>query len=113
MKRIKKNRWKVIHWTMIVIFAGQMAYGYYMVFFVGSDPLPLFDRATEMAAEELVLRRLYSIETWLAIGGLALYLALTEVLPHRLEGMLDDRIGRTADQDGVAGDQVSQSKLDG
>ncbi|MGC9350138.1 MAG: hypothetical protein ACP5JG_18505 [Anaerolineae bacterium] len=88
---MRKDRWKIIHWVLIVIFAGQMAYGYYMVFFVGSHPLPLFGQASDMPAEELVLRRLYSIETWLAIGGLAIYLALTEVLPRRLQTLWDQQ----------------------
>ena len=86
-----KNGWKVIHWSLIVIFAAQMMYGYYMVFFVGSNPMPLFGRAADMNPDDLVLRRLYSIETWLAIGGLALYLALTEVLPRRLRDILQEQ----------------------
>jgi hypothetical protein len=85
---MRKNGWRFIHWLLITIFALQMMYGYYMVFFVGSNPLPLFGRASEMQSEELILRRLYSIETWLAIGGLALYLALTEVLPQRIATLL-------------------------
>ena len=93
-----KKGWRVIHWALITIFAAQMMYGYYMVFFVGSNPLPLFGLAAEMEDEDLILRRLYSIETWLAIGGLALYLALTEVLPRRLTSLIDERASRDADE---------------
>jgi hypothetical protein len=89
-----KQGWRTLHRAFIVIFIAQMMYGYYMVFFVGGNPLPLFGQATEMGAEDLVLRRLYSIETWLAIGGLALYLALTEVLPRRIAALLDERASR-------------------
>ena len=94
-----KKGWRTLHHAFIVIFVAQMLYGYTMVFFVGGNPLPLFGQATEMGAEDLVLRRLYSIETWLAIGGLALYLALTEVLPRRLATLLDEEASRHADED--------------
>ena len=94
-----KKGWRALHRAFIAIFVAQMVYGYYMVFFVGGNPLPLFGQATEMGAEDLVLRRLYSIETWLAIGGLALYLALTEVLPRRLATLLDEEASRHADED--------------
>jgi hypothetical protein len=96
---VPKKGWRVIHWVLITIFAVQMMYGYFMVFVVGSNPLPLFGRAAEMEEEDLILRRLYSIETWLAIGGLALYLALTEVLPRRLATLLDEQASRHGDED--------------
>ena len=101
---MRKNGWRLIHWLLITIFAVQMMYGYYMVFFVGSNPLPLFGRAAEMQPEDLILRRLYSIETWLAIGGLALYLALTEVLPRRLKTLLEKRGSRQIDD--IPGDEA-------
>ena len=94
-----KKGWRVLHRAFIAIFVAQMVYGYYMVFFVGGNPLPLFGQATEMGAEDLVLRRLYSIETWLAIGGLALYLALTEILPRRIATLLDAHASRHSDED--------------
>lgn len=80
-----RERWKVIHWLIIVNFVLEVGYGFYMVFFVeGGGRLPLFRRATEIPVEVILRRRLYAIETWLAIVGLALYFAITEVLPRRM-----------------------------
>lgn len=31
----------------------------------------------------MVVRRLYAVETWIAVVGLSLYLALAEILPAR------------------------------
>lgn len=90
MKKIE--RWKVFHWILIFVFVVQIAYGYYMVFFVGGPTLPLFGRVAGMSTEDIVQRRLYSIETWLAILGLALYLAITEVVPRRLRDMWRDKV---------------------
>lgn len=80
-----RERWKVIHWLLIINFVLEIAYGFYMVFFVeGGGRLPLFRRAVEIPVEVILRRRLYAIETWLAIVGLALYFAITEVLPRRI-----------------------------
>jgi hypothetical protein len=38
-------------------------------------------KAIETPIEVILKRRLYAIETWIAIAGLAVYLALTEFLP--------------------------------
>jgi hypothetical protein len=84
---LKIEHWKVFHWILIGVFVVQIVYGYYMVFFSGGPMLPLFRRVDDLAPEAITLRRLYSIETWLAILGLALYLAISEVLPHRLRDM--------------------------
>ena len=89
---MNNERWKIFHWILIIIFVMQIAYGYYMVFFSGGPMLPLFRRADGLTPEDIVVRRLYSIETWLAILGLALYLAITEVLPHRLHSMWRDEV---------------------
>jgi hypothetical protein len=32
----------------------------------------------------ILKRRLYAIEAWVAFGALAIYLAITEILPKRL-----------------------------
>ena len=54
-----------------------------MVFYaVGGTRFPLFGRAEEMPIQIVLKRRLYAVETWLAIGGLCIYLAITEVLPE-------------------------------
>jgi hypothetical protein len=44
----------------------------------------LLRSALETPIEVIMKRRLYAIETWLAIGGLAIYLAVTELLPRKL-----------------------------
>ena len=57
-----------------------------MVFFVVSEGIsgPLFEAAKSMPFEQMMVRRQYAIESWIAITGLSLYLALTEILPRRL-----------------------------
>ena len=55
----------------------------YMVFYaVGGSRWPLMARAIETSIEVILKRRLYAIEAWVAIAGLAVYLALTEFLPR-------------------------------
>ncbi len=79
--------WRILHWIIIVNLLIQVAYGAYMVFFVvtfaGVDG-PLASAASEVPFEWMATRRLYAIETWIAIVGLSLYLGLTEILPRRL-----------------------------
>jgi hypothetical protein len=76
--------WKVIHWVIIVNFAVQIAYGAYMVFVVVAPEGggPLMDQATTFPFEQMMTRRLYASETWIAIVGLSLYLAITEIAPR-------------------------------
>jgi type IV secretory pathway TrbL component len=78
----KGERWKILHKLIIINFALQILYGFYMVFFViGGGKYPLFKRAIYTPLEIIVKRRLYSIEVWIAIMGLSIYLAITEILP--------------------------------
>jgi len=44
----------------------------------------LLARAVETPIEVILKRRLYAIETWIAITGLAIYLALTVFLPRMI-----------------------------
>jgi len=79
------KRWRIIHNLLILNFIVEIVYGTYMVFFVvGGSRFPLLRSALETPIEIIMKRRLYAIETWLAIGGLAIYLAVTELLPRRL-----------------------------
>jgi len=81
VKRIQK----VLHRLLILNFVLEIIYGFYMVFFViGGRRWPLFARAVETPIEVILKRRLYAIEAWLAISGLAIYLAITEFLPRKL-----------------------------
>lgn len=74
-----------IHWIIILNFIAEISYAGYMVFDVlrpeGGDGGPLFGRALEIPHEQMVTRRLYAIEFWIATAGLAVYLALTEIGP--------------------------------
>ena len=73
-----------IHWVIIVNFLFEIGYATYMVFEVlqpASGSGPLMGRALEIPHELMVTRRLYAIECWIAIAGLAIYLAITEIGP--------------------------------
>jgi uncharacterized membrane protein len=77
------RKWqKFLHWFIIGFFLIEIGYGLYMVFFVvGGSRWPLMARAVETPIEIILKRRLYAIETWIAITGLTIYLALTVFLP--------------------------------
>lgn len=47
---------------------------------------PLGSAAKDVPIELMVTRRLYALETWIAIAGLSLYLGVVEILPRRLRG---------------------------
>ena len=84
---LKNNKWLLltIHWIIIINFAVQIAYAGYMVFFVVAPPQgtgPLFAAADVFPFEKMVTRRLYAAECWIAISGLAIYLAITEIGPR-------------------------------
>ena len=74
-----------LHWAIIVNFVIEIAYAGYVVFAVLAPPGhsgPLFEKALEIPHELMVTRRLYALEFWLAMAGLAIYLALTEIGPR-------------------------------
>jgi hypothetical protein len=86
-----RKRLKALHAFIIINFLAQIVYGFYMVFYaVGGEQFPLFRRAIETPIEVILKRRLYAVETWLAIVGLCIYLALTEILPYKLRGEQHD-----------------------
>lgn len=69
------------HWGIIVWFGMQCFYAGFQVFVtMGSGPL--FFRALDMPHEMMVTRRLYALEGWVAMGALAIYLAITEIGPR-------------------------------
>jgi len=80
------RKWqRVLHWIIIINFLIEIGYGLYMVFFVvGGSRWPLMARAVDTPTEVILKRRLYAIEAWIAIAGLAIYLALTEFLPKKI-----------------------------
>jgi hypothetical protein len=75
-----EKKWLILHWIIIINFVIEIFYGMYQTFFVlippGGQPGPLFGMASEISYELMVSRRLYAIETWIAIAGLAIYLAI-------------------------------------
>jgi hypothetical protein len=78
-----------IHWIIIINLAIQVGYGAFMVFVVTApDGVsgPLWGAAKTMPFEQMITRRAYATETWIAIGALSLYIGLTEILPRRLRG---------------------------
>ena len=83
---------RVVHALILVNFIGEICYGFYMVFYaVGGTRWPLFGRAEDIPVQVILKRRLYAVETWLAIGALAIYVAVTEILPRRLNGTWPQR----------------------
>lgn len=85
MKPMKRWIIRVLHWAIIVNFVFQIAYAAYMVFVVMRPEGvtgPLMEAALTIPHELMVTRRLYAIEFWIAMVGLAIYLAITEIGPH-------------------------------
>jgi hypothetical protein len=87
---MKLKWWQIIHWVIIINFLLGAGYAAYMIFFVVGGGAPLFQRAKDISIEILLKRRLYAIETWVIIGGLAVYLAVTEILPRKLASIRED-----------------------
>ncbi|MFO8020093.1 MAG: hypothetical protein R6U96_15820 [Promethearchaeia archaeon] len=87
-KKVVKLLLLILHWIIILNFAFEIFYGAYQVFFALATETTggaLFGRATDISYELMVTRRLYAIETWIAIAGLAIYLAITEIRPRLKE----------------------------
>ncbi len=88
--------WKILHWFIIINFVLGIGYGFFMVFFVvGGGRYPLWMRAVDIPVEVILKRRLYAIEAWVATAGLAVYLALTELVPRILmdKGIIIEKKG--------------------
>jgi hypothetical protein len=77
----------VVHWAIIINFVVEIAYCTYMIFNVLAvgDGGPLGEAALQLDHEFMVTRRLYAIEFWIAMAGLAIYLAITEIGPRLRE----------------------------
>ena len=80
-------RWilPILHYGIIINFALEIGYAGYMVFVVIAPEGggPLMDRALTFPFEQMVTRRLYALECWVAIAGLSIYLAITEIVPRQ------------------------------
>ena len=89
MSEKKKITWPrmlllVLHWGIIANFVVEICYAAYMVFVVVAPEGggPLMERAKTFPFEQMVTRRLYATEFWIAFAGLAIYLAITEIRPR-------------------------------
>ena len=84
--KLKTLLWPLLHYIIILHFLAEILYCAYMVFSVlqpADGGGPLMDRALTMPFEHMVTRRLYAIECWVATGALAIYLAITEIVPRQ------------------------------
>ncbi len=90
-----------LHWLIIVNLLVQMAYAAWMVFvvFAPDVPGPLFDAALTMDPDQMVTRRLYASEFWIACVGLSLYLGITEIGPALRDR--DQASGSAVDTEGA------------
>ena len=78
-----------LHAFIILNFLIEIIYASYMLFVVMAPEGhsgPLFGAARTLDADTMHTRRLYALENWIAIAGLSVYLALTEIGP-RLRAM--------------------------
>ena len=74
-----------LHWFIILNFLVEIIYASYIIFSVlKPDEIsgPLMEQAKFIDLDLMTRRRLYAIECWLAISGLAIYLAITEIAPR-------------------------------
>ncbi len=86
-KKTQKYLLLVIHWAIIFHFLFEIAYcGIQVFFFLQPEDQatagPLWGAVQSIDMDLFMKRRLYAIETWVATGGLAIYLAITEIGPR-------------------------------
>jgi hypothetical protein len=78
--------WQALHIAIIVHLIVGAGYAGWQVFTVvppSGEVGPLWDAAASMPTDLLMVRRMYALESWLATGAAAVYLALTEFGPRR------------------------------
>ena len=69
--------WKIFHYGIITIFSVQILYCLYVFFVVlNTGNFFLFNSAASIDMDLLIKRRLYTIEIWISIIGLVIYLAI-------------------------------------
>ena len=96
---MSESGWKrkaliALHAFIILNFLAEIGYASWMIFDVLQPPGggPLGATALTLDHEWMVTRRLYAIECWIAIAGLSVYLAITEIGP-RLQDAKRQRSG--------------------
>ncbi len=75
----------IIHYGIIINFLLTIFNGVYQISFVYAPEgltWPLLGASTTLDYETMMIRRAYALETWVAITGLSIYLALTEIMPR-------------------------------
>jgi hypothetical protein len=87
---VKITTWRIVHWFITANFIIEIAYCGFQVFVVLGGG-PLFGSVVGMDMDLFLKRRLYAIETWIAIVGLAIYLAITEIVPRQKKEMEANR----------------------
>lgn len=87
------KRWplwaRFAHVFFITNLIAQMAYAGFQVFVVlqpEGHVGPMFMAAQQLPFEEMMIRRMYAIEGWIAFGILSIYLGVTELLPRTRVG---------------------------
>jgi hypothetical protein len=80
---VKRFGWYVVHWIIIVNFLLEIGYSGFKALTLTPDghAMVLFGMAKSLPFEMMVTRRLYAVETWVAIAGLSIYLAITRIAP--------------------------------
>lgn len=75
--------WLAVHWIIIINFAAEIAYSGFKALTLNPEgrAMVLFGAAKDLPFEMMITRRLYAAETWIAIAGLSLYLAVTHIIP--------------------------------
>ena len=83
-ERVKYLVLMTLHWVIILNFVVEIGYATHMIFNVVAPEGggPLLEQAKTFPFEMMMTRRLYAVECWLAIAGLSIYLALTEIGPR-------------------------------
>ena len=77
--------WLLLHAAIILNFAVEIFYASYVLFVVLAPENgggPLWARAAEVDMDLMMRRRLYATEAWIAIAGMSIYLAVTELGPR-------------------------------
>lgn len=81
--KVKRAFWWFIHWVIIINFLLQIGYSGTKALTLNPEGklMVLFGMAKDLPYEMMVTRRLYAIETWIAIAGLSIYLGITHIIP--------------------------------
>ena len=77
--------WRALHGSIVGVLLFEVVYATWQFFVVMAPDGavgPLGARARAVPFEDMVVRRLYAIEGWIAMGALVIYLAIIELRPR-------------------------------